>query len=69
MKVTKLAGLTALLIGATPVATVLAHPGHQHNSNILERILHTVQTEWGPVLMLAAIGIGAILLLRRQYRG
>ena len=68
MKASKLAALTALLIGATPVTAVLAHPGHQHNSNLLERALHALETEWGPVLLLVTISIGGVLLMGRKHR-
>ena len=66
MTISRFARLLALLIGAIPVSAVLAHPGHQHNNGLPERVLHSLETEWGPILLLAAIGIGGIVFLKKR---
>lgn len=67
MTTSRFAGFMTLLIGTLPVTTVSAHPGHQHNSGLPERVLHSLETEWGPILLLAAIGIGGIFILRKRH--
>jgi len=65
MRTSIYARLTALLTGVAPVTAALAHPGHQHNSGLIERVQHALATEWGPVLLLAVIGIGALTLWKK----
>ncbi|WP_455235223.1 HupE/UreJ family protein [Thiogranum longum] len=63
------ATVTTLIAGLAATPAALAHPGHQHEAALFERLIHALMTEWHFLVILAvALPLGACYL-RKAKRG
>ena len=61
-RIYKIFGLVALL---TPIAVVEAHPGLDHSGGVMDGVIHLLSSSDHLLMLLAVVGVGALLLRRK----